>query len=102
MHQRYSFEEVLSASERFSWRVEDLIGGERRLEFSKPFLPESLARTQQLNFLTPEERTVANQIRGLGYLHLFGVVEVFMLPFVLDHVRPQLEQDDYRVRAFLS
>ena len=42
MHQRYSFEEVLSASERFSWRVEDLIGGERRLDFSKPLLPESL------------------------------------------------------------
>src|ERR1044071_8472720 len=102
MHQRYSFEEILSAAERFSWRVEDLIGGERRLDFSKPLLPESLARTQQLDFLTPDERTVANQIRGLGYLHLFGVVEEFILPFVLDHVRPQLNEDDCRVRAFLS
>ena len=45
MYQQYSYEEVLSAAERFAWRVEDLIGGEQQLDFSKPFLPESL-RTQ--------------------------------------------------------
>ena len=32
----------------------------------------------------------------------FGVVEEFILPFVLDHVRPSLDKDDYRVRAFLQ
>jgi len=102
MQQQYSYEEVLSASERFAWRVEDLIGGERRLDFSKPFLPDSLARTNGLDFLTAEEQRVANQIRGLGYLYTFGLVEEFILPFVLDHVRSQLNEDDYRVRAFLS
>ena len=102
MYQQYSYEEVLSAAERFAWRVEDLIGGERRLDFSKPFLPDSLARTEAMTWLTPEQRRVANQIRGAGYLGMFGLVEEFVLPFVLDHVRPQLNQDDYRVRAFLS
>ena len=53
-------------------------------------------------WLTPEQRRVANQIRGAGYLDMFGLVEEFVLPFVLDHVRPQLNHDDYRVRAFLS
>src|SRR5215204_5699374 len=102
MYQQYSYEEVLSAAERFAWRVEDLIGGERRLDFAKPFLPDSLARTEGMVWLTPEQRRVANQIRGAGYLGMFGLVEEFVLPFVLDHVRPQLNQDDYRVRAFLS
>ena len=102
MHQQYSYEEVLSAAERFAWRVEDLIGGERRLDFSKPFLPDSLARTEAMAWLTPEQRRVANQIRGAGYLHMFGLVEEFILPFVLDHVRPQLNHDDCRVRSFLS
>jgi hypothetical protein len=102
MHQQYSYEEVLSASERFAWRVKDLIGGERKLDFSKPFLPDSLARSQELAFLDPEEQRVANQIRGLGYLYTFGMVEEFILPFVLDHVRPHLDEDDYQVRAFLS
>jgi hypothetical protein len=107
MYQQYSYEEVLAASERFAWRVEDLIGGERRLDFSKPFLPDSLARTEGMAWLTPEQRRVANQIRGAGYLHMFGLVEEFILPFVLDHVRPQVNlddcgHDDCRVRSFLS
>jgi len=102
MDQHYSYEEVLSASERFAWRVEDLIGGERRLDFSKPFLPASLARTEALDFLGPDERRIANQIRGLGYLYTCGLVEEFILPFVLDHVRSRLNEDDARVRAFLS
>ena len=44
----------------------------------------------------------SNQIRGLGYLYTFGLVEEFILQFVLDHVHLQLNEDDYRVRAFLS
>jgi len=91
-----------SAAERFAWRVEDLIGGERRLDFSKPFLPDSLARTEGMVWLTPGQRRVANQIRGAGYLHMFGLVEEFILPFVLDHARPQLQGDDYRIRALLQ
>ena len=102
MYQQYSYEEVLSAAERFSWRVEDLIGGERQLDFTKPFLPNSLAHTEAMSWLTPEQRRIANQIRGAGYLYMFGIVEEFILPFVLDHVRPQLDYDDYRVRSFLS
>src|SRR5262249_50625095 len=70
--------------------------------FSRPFLPESLARVEPLGFLTPRERVVLNQIRGHGYLYLFGVVEEFILPFLMDHTRPQLSGDDYRVRALLQ
>jgi hypothetical protein len=102
MYQQYSYEEVLSAAERFAWRVEDLIGGEKQLDFTKPFLPDSLARTEAMIWLMPEQRRVANQIRGAGYLHMFGLVEEFILPFVLDHVRPQLNHNDCQVRAFLS
>ena len=32
----------------------------------------------------------------------FGLVEEFILPFVLDHARPQLNEDDYRTRALLQ
>src|SRR4051794_33235 len=102
MYQQYSCEEVLSAAERFAWRVEDLIGGERRLDFSKTFLPDLYARTEAMTWLTPEQGPVANQVRVAVYLGIVGLVEEFVLPFVLDHVRPQLTQDDYLVRAFLS
>jgi len=101
MHREYTYQAVLAASERIRWRVEDLIGGDKELDFSRSFMPESLARVEDLAFLSPAERRVLNQIRGHGYLYVFGLVEEFILPFVLDHARPQLHADDYRVRALL-
>jgi hypothetical protein len=101
-NQRYTYRETLAASEKIGWRIEDIIGGEKKLDFTKPFMPESLARVEGLSFLNEDEKRVLNQIRGNAYLTLFGVVEEFILPFVLDHARPRLEGDDYRVRAFLQ
>jgi hypothetical protein len=99
---KYTYEGALQASERIHWRVEDLIGPGKRLDFGKPFLPESLARVRPLDFLTPAEQRTLSQIRGHGYLYTFGLVEEFILPFVLDHVRPRLADDDTRARALLS
>jgi hypothetical protein len=65
-------------------------------------MPESLARVEPLTFLTRGEQLILNQIRGNTYLCIFGLVEEFILPFVLDHARPQLQGDDYRVRALLQ
>ncbi|HEY0462268.1 MAG TPA: hypothetical protein VGC97_24255 [Pyrinomonadaceae bacterium] len=96
------YRETLEISRRVNWRVEDIIGGDKRLDFTKPFMPESLARIDRLDFLSAEEKLVLNQIKGHTYLQIFGLVEEFILPFVLDHVRPSLDKDDYRVRAFLQ
>ena len=98
----YSYQTALEASERIDWRVEDLIGGDKKLDFSKPFIPKSFARVEPLTFLSPRERLALNQIRGLGYLYIFGLVEEFILPFVLDHARPQLHGDAYATRALLE
>lgn len=103
MLDRYSYQAALAASEVIHWRVEDIIGGEKRLDFGKPFMPESLARVEELSFLDDnDEKRILNQIRGNAYLSIFGLVEEFILPFVLDHARPQLTGDDYRVRALLN
>jgi hypothetical protein len=101
MNTPYTYEGTLAAAERIHWRVEDLIGGDKRLDFDRPFLPESLARVDSLSFLSDDEKRLLNQIRAHGYLCTFGLVEEFILPFVLDHTRPQLDAGDYRVRALL-
>ena len=98
----YSYQATLAASQKVNWRVEDIIGGDKRLDFSKPFMPESLARVESLDFLSADEKRTLNQIRGNAYLCIFGLVEEFILPFVMDHARPQLQGDDYRVRALLQ
>jgi hypothetical protein len=102
MNNNYSYRAALEVSERISWRVEDIIGGEKRLDFTKPFMPESLAQVKQISFLTPEQQKILNQIRGHEYLSMFGLVEEFILPYVVDHARSQLSGDDYQVRALLE
>ena len=101
MEHGYTYQGALAASEGIGWRVEDIIGGDKRLDFTKPFLPESLAQVEPLTFLTEGEKLKLNQIRASSYLCIFGLVEEFILPFVLDHVSPRSRDDDHRVRALL-
>ena len=97
-----NYSDTIVASQKVNWKIEDIIGGDKTLDFSKRFMPESLARVNELGFLSDEERRVLNQIKGNTYLAMFGLVEEFILPFVIDHVRPSLDGDDFRVRAFLQ
>jgi hypothetical protein len=96
------YRESLENAVKVNWRIEDIIGGDRTLDFSRPFLPETLARVQGMDFLTDSEKRTLNQIRGNTYLCVFGLVEEFILPFVLDHARPHLSGDDWRTRALLQ
>ncbi|MCI0339031.1 MAG: hypothetical protein L0226_15765 [Acidobacteria bacterium] len=98
---KYSYQETIEAAQKVNWRIEDIIGGDKRLDFTKPFMPESLARMNGIGFLNVYEKRILNQIRGNTYLNIFGLVEEFILPFVMDHARPQLDKDDYRTRALL-
>jgi hypothetical protein len=102
MQHNYSYQSALAASERIGWKVNDIIGGDKQLDFTKPFMPESLAQVKQISFLPSEEQLTLNQIRGHEYLAMFGLVEEFILPYVVDHARPHLSGDDYRVRALLQ
>lgn len=102
MYHDFNYPSILSASWRAAWEIDDVIPQGSALDFSRPFMPEALARTAGVHGLSDRERLILNQIRGHDYLSLFGVVEEFVLPFVLDHARPQLNGDDERVRALLN
>lgn len=98
----YTYESTLAMAQKVNWKIEDIIGGDKRIDFTKPFMPESLAGVRALDFLSKSEQRTLNQIRGLGYLVMFGLVEEFILPFVLDHARPRLAGDNYRTRALIQ
>lgn len=78
----HGYQQVLETSRRVSWRLEDLVGDDRRLDLSRPLLPETFARTRELDFLGARERLLLNQIRARGYLGLFELVESFIVPFL--------------------
>jgi hypothetical protein len=102
MSYQYNFKDVLGRSERITWRVEDLIGNGKTLDFSMPFMPESLARVETLTFLDGIGKRMLNQIRGHAYLSIFGLVEEFIVPFVVDQARPLITGEEYRARALLE
>jgi len=96
------YRESLENAQKVNWRIEDIIGGDRTLDFSRPFLPEGLARVSGMDYLNQQEKRTLNQIRANTYLCIFGLVEEFILPFVMDHARPHLSGDDWRTRALLQ
>ena len=102
MYHDFSYEATLASSLRAQWKLDDVLSADQDLDFSRNFLPESLARTACIESLNPFEQRALNQIAAHEYLCMFGIVEEFLLPFVLDHARPELRGDDWRVRALLN
>ncbi len=98
----YTYPAALADAHKVNWKVDDLIGGDKTLDFSKPFLPDSLAGVSRLSALSPREKLVLNQIRGATYLHLFQLVEEFILPFSLERAQDGVFGDKDRVRALLT
>ena len=97
----YTYQSTLKDALRVNWRVEDLIGGDKPLDFTKPFLPDSLAGVNIIQCLNHKEKLILNQIRGNSYLHLFALVEEFIIPMVLDQLQRMGYNDIYAAQALL-
>jgi hypothetical protein len=102
MYHQFTWSGVLAASTRAAWQLDDVMPEGAALDFSRPFMPEALARIADTAGVAPDERLLLNQIRGHEYLSMFGLIEEMILPFVLDHARPLLREDDERLRALLG
>jgi hypothetical protein len=99
MHHTYDYRSTYQQALRVNWQIDDIIGGDKTLDFRKPFLPEAWVDAEQLEFLPAEEQLAVNHIRSHSYLYLFGFVEEFILPFVVDHARSRIHrtaQDEIR------
>ena len=102
MYHDFNYEATLASSLRAAWQLDDVLRKDQDLDFSRNMMPESLARTAALGMLTPEEQRALNQISAHQYLSIFGVVEEFILPFLMDHARSALSENSYHVRALLN
>ena len=102
MYHDFNYQAALASSLRAQWQLDDVLRADQDLDFSRAMLPESLARTGALAMLDPAEQRLLNQIAAHQYLSIFGVVEEFILPFLVDQARPELRGDDWRIRAMLN
>ncbi len=103
MFHDFKYPAILAASDRAAWQIDEVIRPGAQFDFTRPFMPESLAGTAGLDMLSDEEKLTLNHIRAHDYLSIFGLVEEFILPFLMDHIRPSLpDADDHRVRAMMQ
>ena len=102
MYHDFTYEAALASSLRAQWELDDVLRVDQALDFTRSMMPESLARTATLGTLNSSEQRLLNQISAHQYLHIFGVVEEFILPFLVDHARPALHGNDWRIRALLN
>lgn len=103
MYHNFNYETTLASSLRAQWQIDDVLREDQDLDFSRNFMPESLARTGAIASLSKDEQRILNHISAHEYLCMFGVVEEFILPFLFDHARPHLvDENDWRIRALLN
>ena len=69
------------------------------LDFTRPFLPESLVGATKLEFLSPVERLTLNHVRSRAHLHLLRVVKEGVLVPVLERARTGVAGDGFRRTA---
>lgn len=95
----FDYASCVRGSEKVSWRLDEAMPPGTVLDFSKPFLPEQLALTQQIECLGADERRTLNQIAANAYLNLFAFVEEYILATMAKHATAELFGDHDAIRA---
>lgn len=101
----FDYESCVKASERVSWRLDELMPKGTRLDFRRCFLPQALARTEHLatldgqSFLNADQRLKLNQIAANAYLNLFHFVEEYILATMMKHAQAEVFGDSMNLRA---
>jgi hypothetical protein len=101
MNSTPSYEQIISASERVSWAIDEVIPLHKPLDFSKPFLPEALVLAGEATFLAPAERLKLNQIRANSYAHLFQFVEEYIVATCVQYAQADVFGEEQGLRAML-
>ena len=93
---------ILAASERARFALDAVLPEDAQFDFTRPFLPAAMTGAEALPLRGADERLVLGHVRAHGYLALFGLVEEFILPFVVEHAGTHPPADRERTRALLG
>ena len=58
MYHDFNYEATLASSLRAAWQLDDVLRSDQELDFSRNFMPESLARTAALSSLSKDEQRI--------------------------------------------
>jgi hypothetical protein len=97
----FGYAQCVASSERISWRVDDVMPADARLDLTRPLLPHALGARGDLSSLSERERLVLNHLASNAYLNLFQFVEEFILCTVVEHAQAELFGDHDNIRALV-
>jgi hypothetical protein len=93
--------QCIEASRRIRWDIDkDVIRG-GQFNFSNKFLPDSLSKVHQLDFLSEDEQRLISQIQGWTYANMFGLVERFINAKILEVSRDYWLSDQTALEALV-
>ena len=99
---RYSYQATLATAQRVNWRIEDIIGGDKQLDFSRPLCPSRWRGWSRCDFLTRDEKRTLNQIRGNATCASSAWSRSSSCRSCSTTRGRSSQGDDYRVRALLQ
>jgi hypothetical protein len=97
----YDYSSCVRNSEKVCWKVDEVFPPNTKLDYGRPFLPNSLSGAHQLTELSDDERLKLNQITGNAYVNLFAFVEEYVIATVVDHAQAEMHGDHNALRALM-
>jgi hypothetical protein len=79
----YTHTDCLQNSYKINWRISDVLGDDN-FDKSRRWLPRRLSGAGSVPFLTEHEKTCLTHVEMGAYVHLFGYVEEFIAPEILN------------------
>jgi hypothetical protein len=79
----HAYSDCLEKSYRVNWTIKDILG-KREFDSSRRWLPSALSGAEAISCLTPEERTKLTHLEMGAYAHIFGYVEEFIAPLMVN------------------
>lgn len=97
----HRYARCVEASKRVYWDIDDDVIRGREFDLSKRFLPNTLSRVDDLDFLDEAEKRFLTQIQGRTYANTFGLVERFISAKVLEVSRDHWLGDQIALEALV-
>ncbi len=92
----YSYGGCIEQAYRVNWKIKDVFGTVD-FDLARPWLPPALSGGGGIFCLNPEEKRKLTQVEMGAYAHLFGFVETFIAPLMVDLA---LDSDGQNPQAF--
>jgi hypothetical protein len=79
-----SYAKCVEVSKRVRWDIDKDVIRARSLDFGRKFLPDGLSQAGRLPFLGGNDKRLFSQVQGRTYANMFGLVERFIAPKMLE------------------